>query len=84
MMQYSIILKNKVGEAEWFDDSLLPFMIPVRVLPLLMADWAEKRGFCQDCGLDTYCHPINEDGYKYCTILFYDAIKPKWKLRDVA
>ena len=73
-MQYSIILKNKAGDAEWYDDALLPFMLPARVLPLLTADFAEKRGLCEDCGMDTHCHPINPDGSKYCTILLQETL----------
>lgn len=87
-MQYGIALKAKSYEEDnewyWFNDSFLPgFRIPERVLPLLMAEWADDRGFCPDCNMDTHCHPINAKGYKYCTILFHDAIRPKWKLKDV-
>ena len=84
-MQYEIMLLNKrTKEAEWFSDAYLPGIIPDRILPALTIDYAEKWGLCENCGMDTYCHPINEEGFKYCTILFHDRVKPRWKLSEVA
>jgi len=83
-MRYEIILRNKQGEAEWFSETFLPnIIVPDRILPLLMADFADDYGLCNDCDMDTRCHPLNEEGYKYCTILFHDSIRPNWKLKNV-
>lgn len=91
-MQYSIQLKKKPFTEDyhedwyWFDDYMLPgIQVPVRVEPMLTIDWVEKNypEWCSHCDMDWRCHPHNEHGKKYCTILFHDAVKPKWELEEV-
>jgi len=87
-MQYEILLKGKKYDCdgEWgrFRESFLPGMkIKERLEPMLTVDFAEQFKLCDGCSMDTHCHPMKPDGSKYCTILLYDAVKPKWKLKDV-
>lgn len=84
-MQYKIILNNKrKDDWFWFIDSFLPgIKVPEHVVPMLMLTFAEKRGFCKDCDMDSHCHPLNAEGNKFCTILLHDAVRPKWTLKDV-
>jgi hypothetical protein len=55
----------------------------------LLADNAERLGLCEDCDMDTRNHVlIEEEGCPgtygvYCTVLFHDAFKCKWKLKEV-
>lgn len=86
-MQYRIIIKGKNGEPVNFEDAYLPgfYPVPDKLLPHLKSAWVDKHypEWCSECGLDDCCHPIAEDGSKYCTVLFHDAIRPPWKIEDV-
>lgn len=84
-MTYWIDLVGKDGEAYIYEDSFLPGVLcPERVIPKLRADFADDvLDLCELCHMDRHCHPIGAQGEKYCTILFYDTIKPKWRLENV-
>jgi len=90
-MQYWIWLvkkahRNKDYDTYIFEESFLPGLrIPERVESLLTVKWVEENypHWCRECGMDDHPHPIRPDGSKFCTILFHDAVKPKWKLEDV-
>lgn len=75
-------LSNKKGWI-WHEYNLFDFILPKEVRPLFMASTAHDLGLCEHCDLDHFCHPIDETGRKYCTVLFHDAIKPDWKLKDL-
>lgn len=88
-MQYSIILQGKNKDPEWFNYALLPGFIPEHVLNMMEALFVGRElGLCHDCPMACSCHVIWWDksynhGKKLCTILFHDAVKPKWKLKNV-
>jgi len=79
-MQYSITLNPG---ANWVNDSFLPGIVPDQVIDLLTVQSADDFGLCKDCPLDSKCHVIGNDGTKYCLVLFHDAFRPKWKIKDV-
>jgi len=86
-MHYWIYLKDKNGEPELFQDSLLD-IYPKRALDLMEPDHLPaKRGMCDKCHLDTHCHVMEEIGEytsrKLCPILFINLVKPPWKLSDI-
>ena len=83
MLTYWIHVYVK-GEPTIFEEALLPF-IPERVVKLTNAQHVDNElGLCELCDMDEHCHPINsETGEKYCTVLFHDLIKPKWKIKQV-
>jgi len=82
-MHYSIDLYIK-GTPIWFKDSFLPGIVPDHVIDLLTCQSAEFLGLCKLCELDCKCHVIGDDGTKYCIVLFHDAFRPKWKIKDVS
>jgi hypothetical protein len=84
-MFYWITIIGKNGEPVEYEDSFLPgIKIPDRIILLLRADFADNvLELCELCHMDRHCHPIGSRGEKYCTILFYDAIKPIWTLEQV-
>ena len=68
-----------------FRQAFLPgIMVPEKKEYLLTADMALKVGICDGCNLAYHPHPIDQNGYHWCTVLLHDAIKPSWKLSDVA
>jgi len=85
-MQYWVYLK-KNGEPELFQDGILDF-IPKRTFDLMEVNQVpEKLGLCEHCDLDTVCHVMEDIGEltsrKLCPILFYDVVRPRWKLSDL-
>ncbi len=85
-MQYWVYLRKK-GEAELFCDSILDF-IPKRIFDLMEVSQVPKKlGMCDHCNLDTCCHVMeNIDEFtsrKLCPVLFYDVVKPRWKLSEL-
>ena len=42
----------------------------------------EKLRLCKDCS-GAHCHVIDEEGWKYCPILFSDLIGGYWNARDL-
>lgn len=91
-VEYMITLRGYRGEPYYFKDAWMPEMfIPSRVLSLMLCSFVDKMlGLCKyDCPLACHCHvcvriPQQHDIYwKFCTVLFHDAVKPQWKLEDV-
>ena len=91
-MFYTVTLNSKrkdeygfpVRQYEYQENFLPGMKIPERVVSMLMADFADEQlNLCEHCPLDMTVHPLNEHGYKYCTVLLHDAIKPKWKIRQL-
>lgn len=85
-MYYWIILERKGGtEIYHHEENLLPGFLPERILPWMKAQFADEEfNLCENCDLDTRCHPIDKDGSKWCTVLLHDALKPTWKIKDIA
>ncbi len=89
-MQYSIFIKDKPYKPDYnyhiIEECFLPgIIIPLRIEELLTSEWVEKYypEWCFECSMACHNHPIRPDGSKFCTILFHDAVKPKWKIEDV-
>lgn len=88
-MQYSIVLSNpKTGNAEYYDDVLLPGFYPEHVFDLMVAGMVHKEmGICEHRDMACHCHVLHwideHKARKLCTVLFHDLIKPRWKLKDV-
>jgi len=83
-MTYWIWLRRRSGEPTIHRDSLLPGVIPGRVMLMLSVGFADRMGLCAHCGMAGRCHVIGPAGEKYCTVLFHDAALPRWRLEDVA
>lgn len=89
-MLYWIILRNKRGEPYHHHDNFLPGVVPDHVLetmrvpgPLCYPSITDQ-GLCEHCTMGPHCHVIEYGtGRKYCTVLFHDAVKPKWRMADV-
>lgn len=92
MPAYSVIISRR-GKLIHFEDSFLPgILISDRALENMRSDNVERLGLCKDCPTHgAICHVgIYEynDYYKwvqvkYCPILFNDALKPKWKVKEL-
>ena len=85
-MMYGIILKTKTGP-EWFEDSILPGLIPDHVFDLMVDRVVDEQlGLCRICDVHgTRCHVIDwsKGGRKLCPVLFVDAVKPPWTVDQV-
>ena len=85
-MQYFVMLENT--EDIYFYDSLLA---PNSEFDGLHHDLCEKTGLCEKCNetcdMNTKCHVMRKIAPntwdKLCPVLFHDAVKPKWKLKDL-
>lgn len=84
-MHYWVWLQKKNGESFIHQNDFLPgIMVSEDQIPNIMAKTAEKCGLCKNCKVYAFkAHPINESGEKYCTLLFYKAIQPNWKLSQL-
>lgn len=92
-VEYMIAVRGFRGEPYYYKDSWLPGMfVPPRVLSLMLCEFVDEvLGLCAyDCPMASCCHVCvripheEQDTYwKLCTVLFHDAVKPKWKLKDV-
>ena len=83
-MWYWIYLKTK-KDYKYYNDYFLPGIIPERILDMICDRFVDDvLKLCENCNMDTACHIIDgETGRKYCPILFYDIVKPTWKLKDL-
>lgn len=83
---YGIILLNKKREPSWFFDSILPGIIPDRVFDMMVDSFVrDELDLCRLCDVDgCRCHVIEEPtGRKLCPVLFWDAVRPPWKVSEV-
>ena len=82
---YWIYLNDKKGNCSFHKDYFLPGLIDEEILKHTLALYLDQEvGLCADChDMCSHCHVIGEDGTKYCPILFYDLIKPSWRLEDI-
>lgn len=85
-MHYWILLKNKQGDAYHHFDNFLPGLVPdstLEIMNAIVTAWPMDE-LCVACPLDCRPHVIElESGRKYCTVLFHDAVKPRWRLEDL-
>lgn len=82
-MYYSILIQKRGGDPIWYEDNLLPGIIPQKLIDHTRDFFVENLGICKTCK-GTLCHVIDERGQKYCPVLFHDLVKPQnWKLTDV-
>jgi hypothetical protein len=88
-MTYSVTVKAKTyaqdGEWTWLYEPLLPGFIPGRVLDMMEVRFVEDElRLCRECEMACKCHVIEfPGGRKLCTVLFHDAVRPRWRLKDV-
>ena len=87
-MQYSVGLTIEGINNDcnfWIYGSYLPgLIVPERVLEMMIAIYVdENMDICKKCVLGEKNHIIRDDGRKYCIILFHDAFKPNWKIKDL-
>ena len=86
-MTYNVTLEKK-GELFFFSETLLDGLFDKELLLHTRSDFVQRLGLCDKC-CGYMSHIISNDidpgGYtnKYCPILFYDVIKPAWKLEWV-
>ena len=97
-MTYGIILRDKrTGWPYWYHEALLDGFVPDRVLDMMGCRFVdEELDLCRLCDAEgRRCHVIvsailDEDGHeivpgrKMCPVLFNDAVKPKWKVEEIA
>ena len=83
-MIYWLWLVSKENGAFVHRDGVLPGVVPSHVMERLTVGFADEMDLCNECGMASRCHIIGPGGAKYCTVLFHDAIRPEWKLEDVA
>ena len=62
------------------------FHLPMRLYPMMRDTFVREHfpNWCHECGLDCYCHPYDEQGRKYCTVLYHDAVVPDWAIEDLS
>ncbi len=85
-MFYFVMLDNR--EDVHFEDSLLA---PNSDFDGMLSELCEESGLCEKCyeicNMNRRCHVMRKIGPttwdKLCPVLFHDAVKPKWKLRDL-
>lgn len=77
-MNYGILT-----EKGWIWEAIIDGLLPYTNFNRITAQFAEEINLCQNCQMDCFAHPIDETGRKYCTMLFYDLVKPKWKLEQL-
>jgi hypothetical protein len=85
-VHYSIILKNKHDEPQWFSDSILPGIIPDSVFDMMECRFVDAElDLCKLCDVQgCRCHVIDEaTGRKLCPVFFVDAVKPRWRVDQV-
>ena len=84
-MNYWLWLRRRTGGGYVHQDSFLPGLVPESVLAMLTILFADRElHLCPECSMASRCHVIGLDGTKYCTVLFHDAVRPQWRLEDVA
>lgn len=84
-MHYMVLLAST---GAYFNDSLLA---PNSEFDGLLSELCEEVGLCEKCyetcNQSQKCHvmrQIDKNTWdKLCPILFHDAVKPKWKLKDL-
>jgi len=81
---YYFVWLNIKGKLIYFVDSYLSAFVPERVVKLMETQNSDDLGLCEHCTLNNSCHVIGIGGTKYCIVLFHDAFKPKWKIKDLA
>jgi hypothetical protein len=85
-MFYSVLLRirKKDNLIVDFKDAIIDTLLPYTNFERLSAQFAEEElELCKTCHLDCFTHPLDEKGRKFCTVLFYDVVKPKWKMEQL-
>jgi len=85
-MQYWIWLRSGNGEPYIYSDSVLPGVVPSRVIDLLLDRVVdEDLGLCATCDVrGQRCHVIEcGTGRKFCPVLFSDVFQTAWRVADV-
>jgi hypothetical protein len=84
-MFYSVLIRirKKDNLCVDFKDAIIDAFLPYTNFERLSAQFADDMGLCKICHLDCFTHPHDEHGRKFCTVLFYDVVKPKWKLEQL-
>jgi hypothetical protein len=86
---YSVHLLRR-GEVICFEDTFLPHILPERSLHYMRCEVVQSLGLCEDCEVSCKCHVImwtkrhgKDIGEKYCPVLFGDALRPAWKVKEL-
>jgi len=85
-MNYWIwLVQGRDSEPLVFEESVLPLVLPDRIADMMVDQFVDRElGLCRECPMDEHGHPIERGtGRKFCTVLLHDAIKPRWRMRDV-
>lgn len=86
-MIYGIWLKRgRHADAFWFEDGILPGLIPDRVFDLMVDTVVDDElGLCKLCDAHgERCHVVEQGtGKKFCPVLFNDVVRPRWKVAEV-
>jgi hypothetical protein len=86
-MIYGIWLKRgRAADPVWFEDSVLPGLIPDRVFDLMVDTVVDEQlGLCKVCDVaGERCHVVEAvTGRKFCPVLFADVVRPRWKVAEV-
>ena len=83
-MNYWLWLRKRNGDPVVRRDNFLPGLVPAAVLAMLTVAFADHElHLCGECTMASRCHVIGDDGTKYCTVLFHDAVRPAWPLERV-
>ena len=87
-MTFWVVIKKKNKIVDIYDH-MLPGIIPAHVLDMMVTLYVQKElRLCENCALDYRCHVMQwvEKGIwrKLCPVLFHDAVRPEWKIKDLA
>lgn len=87
-MYYSVALKapSYDEDTEWSfseDNFIDNVIVPKEKEVLFKSETSEFLGLCGKCEMACCSHPLDEEGRKWCSVMFHDLIRPKWKLRDL-
>jgi hypothetical protein len=94
---YEVVLRRG-GKIIFFKDYYLDGLVPHHVIDMMWDRFVdEELGLCENCHeVSNKCHVMQPNGEldygnpkpvtvyrKLCPVLFHDAFKPPWKIREL-